>query len=47
MSEPEAGSDLAALRTIATPGEENGEIKGYKLNGNKHVFIHLISPLYP
>jgi alkylation response protein AidB-like acyl-CoA dehydrogenase len=34
-TEPEAGSDLGALRTTATPVEENGDIKGYKLNGNK------------
>jgi len=34
-TEPEAGSDLAALRTIATPVEENGKITGYKINGNK------------
>ncbi|MCK4775034.1 MAG: acyl-CoA dehydrogenase family protein, partial [Candidatus Krumholzibacteria bacterium] len=34
-TEPEAGSDLGALRTTATPVEENGKIKGYKINGNK------------
>lgn len=34
-TEPEAGSDLAALRTTATPVEEDGKIIGYKLNGNK------------
>jgi alkylation response protein AidB-like acyl-CoA dehydrogenase len=34
-TEPEAGSDLAALRTTATPVEEDGRITGYKINGNK------------
>jgi alkylation response protein AidB-like acyl-CoA dehydrogenase len=34
-SEAEAGSDLAALRTTATRVEENGELIGYRLNGNK------------
>lgn len=34
-TEPEAGSDLGALRTTATPVEEDGKIKGYKINGNK------------
>lgn len=34
-TEPEAGSDLAALRTTAAPVEEGGEITGYKINGNK------------
>ena len=34
-TEPDAGSDLGALRTTATPVQENGHIKGYKLNGNK------------
>jgi alkylation response protein AidB-like acyl-CoA dehydrogenase len=34
-TEPEAGSDLAALRTTATPIENDGEIVGYKINGNK------------
>jgi len=34
-TEPEAGSDLAALRTIAEPVEEDGKVKGYKINGNK------------
>jgi alkylation response protein AidB-like acyl-CoA dehydrogenase len=31
-TEPEAGSDLAALRTTATRVEEDGQIKGYKLD---------------
>ncbi len=34
-TEPEAGSDLAALRTIATPVTSEGKVVGYKLNGNK------------
>ena len=34
-TEPEAGSDLAALRTTATPVTSEGKVVGYKLNGNK------------
>ncbi|NNL65394.1 MAG: acyl-CoA dehydrogenase, partial [Myxococcales bacterium] len=34
-TEPEAGSDLAALRTTATPVEEDGQVVGYRLNGRK------------
>jgi alkylation response protein AidB-like acyl-CoA dehydrogenase len=34
-TEPEAGSDLAALRTVAEPVLEDGEVKGYKITGNK------------
>jgi alkylation response protein AidB-like acyl-CoA dehydrogenase len=34
-TEPEAGSDLAALRTTATPIEEDGKLVGYLLNGRK------------
>lgn len=34
-TEPEAGSDLAALRTTATPVEKDGEVVGYRINGNK------------
>jgi len=34
-TEPEAGSDLAALRTTATPICEDGKVTGYKINGNK------------
>ncbi len=34
-TEPEAGSDLGALRTIATPVSENGTVKGYKISGSK------------
>lgn len=34
-TEPQAGSDLAALSTKAEPVVENGVVKGYKLNGRK------------
>jgi alkylation response protein AidB-like acyl-CoA dehydrogenase len=34
-TEPDAGSDLGALRTTATPVEEDGKIIGYKLSGSK------------
>jgi alkylation response protein AidB-like acyl-CoA dehydrogenase len=34
-TEPEAGSDLAALKTKAIPIEEKGELKGYKISGRK------------
>ncbi len=34
-TEPEAGSDLAALRTIATPMLQDGKISGYTITGNK------------
>ena len=34
-TEPEAGSDLGALRTTATPVRDNGNIAGYRINGNK------------
>jgi alkylation response protein AidB-like acyl-CoA dehydrogenase len=34
-TEPEAGSDLGALRTTATPAEKDGKVVGYKINGNK------------
>jgi alkylation response protein AidB-like acyl-CoA dehydrogenase len=34
-TEPEAGSDLGALRTTATPVEADGVVRGYKLNGRK------------
>jgi alkylation response protein AidB-like acyl-CoA dehydrogenase len=34
-TEPEAGSDLAALRTTATPLEEGGVVTGYRLRGRK------------
>src|SRR5579871_3390460 len=34
-TEPEAGSDLGALRTTAERVLENGKIIGYKISGNK------------
>ena len=34
-TEPEAGSDLGALRTTATPVEQGGRLVGYRLNGRK------------
>jgi len=34
-TEPEAGSDLAALRTVADPVMQDGKITGYKITGNK------------
>src|SRR5579871_6601715 len=34
-TEPEAGSDLGALRTTADPVLEDGRVVGYKINGNK------------
>ncbi|NWF71258.1 MAG: acyl-CoA dehydrogenase family protein [Chloroflexi bacterium] len=34
-TEPQAGSDLAALSTKAVPVEENGKVVGYKISGRK------------
>ena len=34
-TEPEAGSDLGALKTTATPVVEDGQVTGYRLNGRK------------
>jgi len=34
-TEPDAGSDLGALKTTADRVEENGKIIGYKINGSK------------
>ncbi len=34
-TEPEAGSDLGALKTTAVPIEEDGEVVAYRINGNK------------
>jgi alkylation response protein AidB-like acyl-CoA dehydrogenase len=34
-TEPEAGSDLGALRTTADPVVQDGKVVGYKINGNK------------
>ena len=34
-TEPEAGSDLAALRTVAEPVLEDGRVTGYRISGSK------------
>ena len=34
-TEPEAGSDLGALKTTADPVLQDGQVVGYKINGNK------------
>jgi len=34
-TEPEAGSDLGALRTTAVPVEEDGQVVGYRITGTK------------
>ncbi len=34
-TEPEAGSDLGALKTVAVPVSENGEVVGYRISGKK------------
>ena len=34
-TEPEAGSDLGALRTVANPVVQDGKVTGYKITGNK------------
>ncbi len=34
-TEPEAGSDLASMKTVAEPIVEDGETVGYKISGNK------------
>ncbi len=34
-TEPEAGSDLGALKTTATRVEDDGKVVGYKINGRK------------
>jgi len=34
-TEPQAGSDLGALRTVAKPIKENGSINGYEITGAK------------
>ena len=34
-TEPDAGSDLGALKTKAVPVEENGQVTGYRISGRK------------
>ncbi len=34
-TEPDAGSDLAAMKTTAKPVTENGAVRGYEINGAK------------
>jgi alkylation response protein AidB-like acyl-CoA dehydrogenase len=34
-TEPAAGSDLASLKTVAVPVEEDGKVVGYRITGNK------------
>jgi len=34
-TEPAAGSDLAALKTVAVPVERDGQVVGYEITGNK------------
>src|SRR5215218_5505509 len=34
-TEPDAGSDLAALKTVARPESENGHVTGYRITGAK------------
>jgi alkylation response protein AidB-like acyl-CoA dehydrogenase len=34
-TEPEAGSDLAALKTVAKPVAEDGQVSGYRITGAK------------
>jgi alkylation response protein AidB-like acyl-CoA dehydrogenase len=34
-TEPAAGSDLAALKTVAVPVERDGQVAGYEITGNK------------
>ncbi len=47
VTEPTAGSDLAASRTRADPVEEGGKITGYRLNGNKQFITNgSIADLY-
>jgi alkylation response protein AidB-like acyl-CoA dehydrogenase len=47
VTEPTAGSDLAASRTRADPVQENGQIIGYRINGNKQFITNgSIADLY-
>jgi alkylation response protein AidB-like acyl-CoA dehydrogenase len=40
VTEPTAGSDLAALRTTADPVQEHGQTIGYRLNGAKQFITN-------
>ncbi len=40
VTEPTAGSDLAALRTRADPVQEDGQLIGYRLNGSKQFITN-------
>jgi alkylation response protein AidB-like acyl-CoA dehydrogenase len=40
VTEPTAGSDLAVIRTRADPVEEDGQVIGYRLNGNKQFITN-------
>jgi alkylation response protein AidB-like acyl-CoA dehydrogenase len=40
VTEPTAGSDLAVIRTRADRVEENGQVVGYRLNGNKQFITN-------
>ena len=47
VTEPTAGSDLAASRARADPVYENGSLTGYRLNGNKQFITNgSIADLY-
>ena len=47
VTEPTAGSDLAASRTRADPVHEDGQLIGYRLNGNKQFITNgSIADLY-
>jgi alkylation response protein AidB-like acyl-CoA dehydrogenase len=47
VTEPAAGSDLAAIRTRATPIESDGQIVAYRINGTKQFITNgSIADLY-
>ncbi|RME26832.1 MAG: acyl-CoA dehydrogenase [Deltaproteobacteria bacterium] len=47
VTEPSAGSDLAHIKTRATPIEENGKVVAYKINGSKQFITNgSIADLY-
>jgi len=47
VTEPTAGSDLAALRTRADPEVKDGQVVGYRLNGSKQFITNgSIADLY-